>query len=120
MPCSLGNDDKGPSAQGESLRTTVADNMERGRSVEDLNDLIALRVPLPYSAAGELGDENSTIPVRREARQGVVFLPLRCRRLRRPPSTQAQLGKFGIQIGDCQHHPSPSLSREHLDLLRKS
>src|SRR4051812_13123305 len=107
MPRSLGNDNEGPGAQRESLRTTVADNMECGRSVKDLNDLLALRVPLPYPAAGKLGDKNGAVPVRHEARQGTAFLSLRCRRLRRPAFYHVELREFGVQVGDCQHHSSP-------------
>lgn len=68
MPCSLGNDNECPGAQRESLRMTIAGNMECGRSVDDLNDLIALRVPLPFPAAGKLGDKNGAVPLRHETR----------------------------------------------------
>ena len=57
-----------PASQRESLRMTIAGNMECGRSVDDLNDLIALRVPLPFPAAGKLGDKNGAVPVRHETR----------------------------------------------------
>jgi len=91
----------------------VADNMECGRSIDDLNDLVALRVPLPCTTAGKLGDENGTVPVWHETRQGAVFLSLCCRRLRRPASLHVQLRKFCVQVSDRQHHPSPSLNPRH-------
>jgi hypothetical protein len=112
MPFSLGNDNERPGTQVESLRMTVANDMECGRSVDNLNDLIALRVPLPYPAAGKLGDENGAVPIRHQARQGAVILSLCCRCLRRP-ALHVELRKFGIQVNDCQHHPSPSLNPRH-------
>src|SRR5437764_11964528 len=76
------------------LRSVVRHDVEGHRAVDDLHDLVAVWMALPRTFAGELGDVDGAVAVRRQARKSAHTTGIRC--LRGASAQPLQLGELRV------------------------
>jgi hypothetical protein len=80
--------------------------MHSGVALDDLHDLVAVRMPLPRAFAGEFRREDAAVAVLRQFRERAF--PLRFRRFGRAAAQRLQLAERGLQIDNGDHCFPPS------------
>jgi len=83
------------------LRPVIGHDVEGHRTVDDLHDLVAVRVALPRALAGKFGGIDGAVAVGRQPREGARTIGLR-----RLWSTSAQHPQFchlGVEIDNREH-----------------
>jgi hypothetical protein len=77
--------------------------VKRRRAVDDLHELVAVRMTLPRAVAGELGAEDVAVAERRQCGEAATALPVGLGHLRGAPAQQRQLGELDLEIQDRDH-----------------
>src|SRR5437588_4274856 len=103
VPRSLRDNDDHPGAQRVGLRTVLRDDVQCRRAVDDLHELVAIRVALPGAVAGEFCTENVAVAEWSQCGEGTAALPVGLGHLRPAPVQDVELPQLGLQIDDCQH-----------------
>src|SRR5439155_8477364 len=89
----------------QGLRPVRGHQVHRRGAIDDLHQLVAAPVALPWSAAGEFGGEDAAVAVLGELREGPF--PFGFSRGRRSPVQHVELGELALDIHD-RDHASPS------------
>src|SRR6266436_5177437 len=99
VPRALRNHRDRPGAKCERLWTVRAHDLHRGRTVDNVDQLVAGEMGFPMTFPGELGDEQAAVAVGRQS--CAAALSIRHGRLRRPPAEHRELRELGIEIDDA-------------------
>ena len=97
VPDALRHDRHHPAAERQALPALRGHQVQRRRAIDDLHDLVALRMPLPGASAGEFGGEDRAVAIGRQPGEGPLALGLGRRRGPQP----AKLGAVGL--GSARH-----------------
>ena len=87
-----------PAFSSIGLRPVLGHDVKRRGTVDDLHDLVAVGVALPWAFAGEFGEVDGAVAVRRQSRKGARPIGFRC--LRGASAQHLELGELGIEIED--------------------
>src|SRR3984893_4136820 len=98
VPRALRNDRDRPGAKCERLWTIRAHDLHRGRTVDNVDQLVAGDMGFPMTFPGELGDEQAAVAVGRQS--CAAALSIRHGRLRRPPGEDRELRELALSGGD--------------------
>src|SRR5205085_12019368 len=90
-------------------RTLVRHDVQRRRALDDLHELVAVRVALPRRGAGKLGAVDVAVAERSERGETAAPLPVDLGHLRGTAVEQLQLGELGLEIQDRDHVGLPSV-----------
>ena len=101
MPRSLRDDHHHPRLERVGLPPVVGHDVERRGAVDDLHDLVAVRVPFPGSFAGKFGGVDGAVAVGRQPREGALAVGFRG--LRGASAQHLELGELGVEIKDGEH-----------------
>src|SRR5437660_10176510 len=82
MPRSLRHDDHHPGAHRKGFRTVLSHDMQRRRAIDDLHELVAVRMSFPRSVARKFGAEDIAVANRSHRGEAPAPLSLDVRRLR--------------------------------------
>src|SRR3989449_5453693 len=110
VPRPLRHDDHHPGAQRKGFRTVLRHDMQRRRAIDDLHELIAVRMAFPRSVAGKFGAEDIAVAKRSQRGEGPTPLSLDLGRLRGAPAQQRQFGELGLKIQNRDHSALHGLS----------
>src|SRR5262245_39330738 len=103
MPRPLRHDDGHPGAHSIGLRAVRRHGVERRRAVDDLHELIAVRMAFPRSVAGELGAVDVAVAKWRQRGEPPAPLAIAFGHLRSTPAQQGQFVELGLEIQDRDH-----------------
>jgi len=95
LPRPLWSDRYHARPEREGLRPVRSHDVLHRGAVDDLDDLVAIRVARPGAFAGKFASEDGAVAVRRQSCEGP--LPLGRGRLRGTPAQRRQLGQLGLK-----------------------
>src|SRR5207245_9725626 len=103
MPRSLRRADHHPGSNRKGFRTVLSHDMQRRRAIDDLHELVAVRMAFPRSVARKFGAEDIAVAKRSQRGEAPTPLSLDLGHLRGAPAQQRQFGELGLEIQDGDH-----------------
>src|SRR3954454_23325013 len=105
VPYALRHDDQHPGPELVRLRLIIDDDVQLGRPLDDLHQLVAVRVPFPGAVAGKFRGEDIAVAERRQRRERAARAPLGLQHIGPAVAQHGELFRFARNIDNRDHRP---------------
>src|SRR4051812_16494437 len=103
MPGALRHDDQHPGPELMRLLLVVDDDVQLGRPLDDLHQLVAVRMPFPGAVAGKFRGEDVAVAERRQRRESAALATFGLQHVGPAVAQQLKLFRFTPDIDNRDH-----------------